>query len=56
MRAERDGGDNGCVYEISFAATGGGASADGSVTDCVPHDRSGAGCVDDGRSYDSTVP
>ncbi len=55
LRAERDGGGDGRVYTVSFTATDpSGASADGSVTVCVPHDQ-GGGCVDSGQAYDSTV-
>jgi len=56
VRAERQGGGNGRVYEISFTALDGmGASCSGSVRVCVPHDqRSGRACIDDGQSHDST--
>jgi hypothetical protein len=57
LRAERRGGGNGRMYEISFVARDDkGAEATGSVTVCVPHDRgSRQACVDDGQLFDSTV-
>ena len=56
IRAERQGGGNGRVYEISFTATDpSGGECSGSVRVCVPHDqRVGHVCVDDGQDYDST--
>lgn len=58
VRAERDGNGNGRVYVISFTATDSrGASANGSVSVCVPHDQGGnSTCTDDGQSYISTEP
>lgn len=57
LRAERDGNGNGRVYEITFEARdAGGAAAVGSVRVCVPHDRGGEPCIDDGQAYDSTLP
>lgn len=57
LRAERNGGGNGRIYVIHFLATDDkGASTEGSVRVCVPHDQSGTSCVDDGQSYNSTVP
>jgi hypothetical protein len=57
LRAERAGGGNGRVYRVSFVARDArGASAQGSVLVCVPHDQSGGACVDDGQQYDSTQP
>jgi len=60
VRAERTGTPavpgNGRVYVISFTATdSGGASCNGTVTVCVPHDMADAdlACVDDGQSYNS---
>lgn len=56
LRAERHGNGNGRVYEIRFRASDEqGASAEGSVRVCVPHDQSGTGCTDSGQSYDSTA-
>ncbi|HYK02843.1 MAG TPA: vWA domain-containing protein [Thermoanaerobaculia bacterium] len=58
VRAERDGDGNGRVYVISFTATDSrGASANGSVSVCVPHDQGGnSTCTDDGQAYSSTEP
>jgi hypothetical protein len=56
LRAERAGGGNGRVYRVAFTATdGGGASSQGAVTVCVPHDRGGRAqpCVDDGQSVNA---
>ena len=54
VRAERSGRGNGRVYVISFTATDDeGASCDGSVAVCVPHDQRQAACVDDGQNYNS---
>jgi PKD repeat protein len=55
LRAERSGGGNGRVYEISFTATDGeGGSCSGTVTVCVPHDQgNGDDCVDSGQTEDS---
>lgn len=61
VRAERNGNPktpgNGRVYHISFTATGGaGETCSGTVRTCVPHDQGqGAGCVDGGPLFDSTV-
>ncbi len=55
IRAERAGGGNGRVYEISFeAADDKGATCTGAVQVCVPHDQGGGTCVDDGQTFDST--
>ena|GEM_PF-5035781 len=55
VRAEREGGGNGRVYELFFtAADGRGGSCAGAVKVSVPHDQHRA-AVDDGRRYDSTV-
>ena len=57
LRAERSGGGNGRVYEISFTAIDGmGAECEGSVIVCVPHDKGGddCECIDDGQVYDAT--
>ena len=60
VRAERTGSvtvpGDGRVYHIVFTATyPGGYSCQGEITTCVPHDQSGAGCVDQGPLYDSMV-
>lgn len=61
VRVERNGNPNtpgnGRVYHINFTATGGsGETCTGTVRTCVPHDQGqGAGCVDDGPLFDSTV-
>jgi hypothetical protein len=52
VRAERAGGGNGRVYVVSFHATDGSASCDGSVTVSVPHDRKST-AVDDGQTTNS---
>lgn len=55
LRAERSGTGNGRVYEITFVASDGIAETVGSVTVCVPHDKSDVcECVDDGQDYDAT--
>ncbi len=58
LRAEREGGGNGRVYEVIFTADdGAGGSCTGTVTVCVPHDRkSGGTCVDDGQLVNSQQP
>lgn len=57
VRAERSGLGDGRVYHLSFTATAGARSCQGSVTVCVPHDQGhGAACVDQGPLFDSTVP
>lgn len=56
LRAERGGGGNGRVYEVTFSATdASGGSCTGSVTVCVPHDRA-TSCVNDGQWYNSLQP
>lgn len=56
LRAERQGGGDGRVYRISFEAEDPlGARCTGSVPVCVPHDRSGRGCVEGPKTFDSTV-
>ncbi|MFC6674096.1 PKD domain-containing protein [Marinobacterium aestuariivivens] len=60
IRAERTGlsdgsQENGRVYVISFVADDGFESCTGAVTVGVPHDRKDVP-VDDGQSYDSTLP
>ncbi len=57
VRAERSGGGNGRVYEITFVASDGkGGETEGNVTVCVPHDRRQCtcDCIDDGQNYDAT--
>jgi hypothetical protein len=57
VRAERAGGGNGRVYQVSFTAAAGASTCQGTVSVCVPHDQGpGATCVDDGPLYDSTAP
>lgn len=58
VRAERDGNGNGRTYRISFTATDSrGASSNGSVSVCVPHDQGGnTVCTDDGQLYDAATP
>jgi len=57
IRAERAGGGNGRVYRVSFQADDGvGGVCTGQVTVCVPHDRRGSACTDDGQNYDSLGP
>lgn len=57
VRAERKGGGDGRIYEISFDADDGyGGVASGDVTVCVPHSKGNLNsCVDSGQIYDSTV-
>jgi outer membrane protein assembly factor BamB len=58
VRAERSGTGNGRVYHISFRADDGkGDSCTGVVTVSVPHSqKKGMIAIDDGQSYDSTLP
>jgi len=58
LRAEREGGGDGRVYHISFAADDGrGGRCTGTVTVCVPLDQGQGGvCVDQGPLADSTGP
>jgi hypothetical protein len=53
VRARRDGSGNGRVYHLTFVATDeNGASCEGSVEVCVPHDQGRHNeCVDDGQSF-----
>jgi len=53
VRARRDGKGNGRVYHVTFEATDQtGASCEGSVTLCVPHDQGRHNeCVDDGPNF-----
>jgi hypothetical protein len=54
LRAERDGRGTGRVYRVTFTAEdGSGAQCTGSVNVCVPHDRGGYLCIDEGQRYDS---
>ena len=56
LRAERAGGGNGRVYEVTFSATdASGGSCTGSVTVCVPHDRA-TSCINDGQWHNSLQP
>jgi hypothetical protein len=57
LRAERSGIGNGRVYRVTFQADDGvGGVCTGQVSVCVPHDRRGAACIDDGQSYPSLQP
>jgi len=58
LRAEREGGGDGRVYHVSFAADDGrGGRCTTTVTVCVPHDQGqGRVCVDQGPLVDSTGP
>ena len=57
LRAERAGGGNGRVYNITFDAWDSfGEGCAGNVTVCVPHDRKKSTCVDDGQIYNSLQP
>jgi len=58
VRAEHQGKGDGRVYTIDFTADDGkGASCQGTVTLCVPHDQGkGSKCVDGGPLFDSTTP
>lgn len=54
LRAERSGRGNGRVYDVSFTATDlDGGSCQGTVFVCVPQNRHGGGCIDDGPVADS---
>jgi hypothetical protein len=54
LRAERDGGGDGRLYRVSFAADDGrGGRCMGAVTVCVPHDQGhGRSCGDQGGGSD----
>jgi hypothetical protein len=63
LRSERDGSGDGRVYHVSFTVTDAlGASCDGEVTVCVPHDvalsssSSKPTCGDQGPLYASGIP
>ena len=53
VRAKRNGNGNGRVYHVTFVATDdNGASCEGSVVLCVPHDQGRHNeCVDDGQNF-----
>lgn len=54
LRAERSGTGSGRTYHVAFRATDSlGQSCDGEVTVCVPRDRRGVSCGDEGASYSS---
>lgn len=56
VRAERSGTGDGRVYHIGFTADDGrGLTCSRTVTVCVPHDKSDAGCIDGGPLFDSTT-
>jgi hypothetical protein len=57
VRAERKGTGDGRVYHLTYVADDGqGQQCGGTVTTCVPHDRSAqASCVDQGPRFDSTA-
>ena len=55
VRAERAGGGNGRVYQVSFTASDDkGASCEGSLLVTVPLSQGGGPAVDDGQIFDST--
>jgi hypothetical protein len=55
LRAERTGGGDGRVYQVTFLADDGkGGQCDGTVTVCVPS-KPGAVCVDQGPLFDSVA-
>jgi hypothetical protein len=57
VRAERDGGNDGRVYHISFTATGASGSCTGTVTVGVPKSQGNSGGpIDQGPLYNSTLP
>ena len=58
VRAERSGSGNGRVYQVAFKAEDGkGGSCTGAVTVGVPQSLGkGLTAIDDGQSYDSTLP
>lgn len=55
LRLERDPQGNGRVYVVSFTASDGLESCDGSIQVTVPHSRKSS-AVDDGQNYNSTLP
>jgi hypothetical protein len=57
LRAERSGSGNGRVYAMYVTGNDGrGGTCQATVRVCVPHDSSGAPCVDDGQDHDATTP
>jgi hypothetical protein len=57
LRAERSGGGNGRVYAMHVTANDGrGGTCETTVRVCVPHDNSGAPCVDDGQTFLVSTP
>jgi Thrombospondin type 3 repeat len=57
IRRERSDRGDGRVYHVHFAADDGrGGTCTGVVMVCVPHDQSGAPCVDGGELVDSAGP
>jgi hypothetical protein len=57
LRAERSGCGTGRVYAVAFEAEdANGAVCTGRAVVCVPHDRRGGVCVDEGQRYDSLLP
>lgn len=57
VRSERDGGNDGRVYHISFTVTGASGSCTGAVTVGVPKSQgNNGGPVDQGALYNSTLP
>lgn len=58
LRAERSGIGNGRVYNVSFSASNStGGTRTGKVAVGVPHDQGqGSVPIDDGQTYDSTLP
>ena len=57
VRSERSGLRDGRVYHLQFTASdGGGATCQGEVTVCVPHDQGhGSACVDQGPLFNSAL-
>jgi hypothetical protein len=56
VRAERAGGGDGRVYQITYQAEDSfGESCMGTVTVCVPHSKK-SGCIDSGQVFDSLTP
>jgi K319-like protein/beta-propeller repeat-containing protein len=55
LRLERDARENGRVYVVSFTASDGLDSCNGTITVSVPHSRQ-SGAVNDGQNFDSTLP
>jgi hypothetical protein len=56
VRAERAGGGDGRVYQITFQAEDSfGESCMGIVKVCVPHKKK-SGCIDSGQAFNSLIP